>query len=300
MSRPTETIDAEDTGLFEAMRPRLLGIGYRVLGTLSEAEDAAQDTFIKWAGADRAVIENPAAWLITAYTRRCLDLRRAGHRSRIDYVGTWLPEPIQVAAEDSGQQVELASTLSTAFLLVLERLTARERAAYLLHEIFELPYAELAETLALTEPNCRKLVSRARSRLGAGKPRSTPPPAEQERFLAAFREAVTTGEVGPLATLLAADVRLTADGGGKVPAVRETLEGTPTVTAFLGKALRTFWAGQRWTVADLNAGQGFLIQDGPTTTAAVTFAYAASGKVAGIFIVRNPDKLSHLSAVSLR
>ncbi|MEL7139946.1 MAG: sigma factor, partial [Pseudomonadota bacterium] len=150
MSRRTEIIAARDTDLFEAMRPRMLGIGYRILGTLSEAEDAAQDTFIKWAGADREAIANPQAWLITAYTRRCLDLRRAGHAARVEYVGTWLPEPIQVAAEETGQKVQLASTLSTAFLLVLERLTPRERAAYLLHEIFELPYADLADTLALT------------------------------------------------------------------------------------------------------------------------------------------------------
>ncbi|MEO0429704.1 MAG: sigma factor-like helix-turn-helix DNA-binding protein [Pseudomonadota bacterium] len=299
MSRRTEIMAARDTDLFEVMRPRFLGIGYRILGTLSEAEDAAQDTFIKWAGADREAIAHPQAWLITAYTRRCLDLRRAGHAARVEYVGTWLPEPIQVAVEETGQKVQLASTLSTALLLVLERLTPRERAAYLLHEIFELPYADLADTLALTEPNCRKLVSRARSRIAEGPPRSSPPPAEQERLLAAFRTAVTTGEVTQLVRLLAADVRLTADGGGKVPAIRETLEGIPAVTAFLADPLRAYWDEHRWDGVDLNAGRGLLIRKGSATAAAVTVAYDTTGKIASIFIVRNPDKLSNLGAVSL-
>lgn len=299
MSRPTEITGEQDTDLFEAMRPQMLGLGYRIFGTLSEAEDAVQDTFIKWARADRTEIANPRAWLITAYTRRCLDLRRSGHHARVDYVGTWLPEPIQLSAEESGPQIELASTLSTAFLLLLERLTPRERAAYLLHEIFELPYPEMAETLDLAEPNCRKLVSRARSRLSEGAARHAPPPAEQERMLAAFQTAVTTGDVAPFAALLAHDVRLSADGGGKVPTVRETLVGTPAVTAFLADALHNFWAGHRWVAADLNAGRGFLIQDGPSTTAAVTFTYATTGEVTGIFIVRNPDKLAHLDAISL-
>ncbi|MEN4194546.1 sigma-70 family RNA polymerase sigma factor [Serratia marcescens] len=149
--------------LFESRRSFLIGLAYRILGSLADAEDAVQDTYIKWLHADRHSILNPAAWLTTVCTRRCLDLLRAAQQARVDYVGIWLPEPIQTAAAKTPEQtLELSSSLSTAFMLLLERLTPRERAAYLLHDIFDLPYADLATTLGGEETACRKLVSRAR------------------------------------------------------------------------------------------------------------------------------------------
>lgn len=154
--------------LFESRRPFLIGLAYRILGSLADAEDAVQDTYIKWLNADRHSILNPAAWLTTVCTRRCLDLLRAAQQARVDYVGIWLPEPIQTAvAKTPEQTLELSSSLSTAFMLLLERLTPRERAAYLLHDIFDLPYADLAMTLGGEETACRKLVSRAREKLAA-------------------------------------------------------------------------------------------------------------------------------------
>ena len=138
--------------LFEERRPALLALAYRMLGTRADAEDAVQDTFIKWQDADRAQIDNPAAWLTTTCTRRCIDLLRSAHRSRVDYVGPWLPEPIHTRTDDmSADEVALASSLSTAFLLLLERLTPKERAAYLLYEIFDMPYGEIAKTLEMQE-----------------------------------------------------------------------------------------------------------------------------------------------------
>lgn len=130
----------EDISIFESARPSLLGLAYRILGSRADAEDAVQDTYLKWRSAERGGIENPTAWLTTACTRRSLDLLRASHRKRVDYVGAWLPEPIQTKIEaDTEGDLDLASSLTTAFLLLLERLTPKERAAYLLYEIFDTP-----------------------------------------------------------------------------------------------------------------------------------------------------------------
>ncbi len=137
MCRSTELTPSE-LNAFESMRPRLSGLAYRILGSLSDAEDAVQDTFLKWASTDRSTIENPSGWLVTACTRRCLDMRRSGDRARMDYVGAWLPEPIQISVDnDAEKEVELTSSLSMAFLMMLERLTPKERAAFLLHDIFD-------------------------------------------------------------------------------------------------------------------------------------------------------------------
>ena len=167
MSRGTDRVSSAPAGPFEAARPRLLGLAYRILGSRADAEDAVQDTYIKWLDSDRAAIENPAAWLTTVCTRRCLDLSRAAHRTRIDYVGAWLPKPIQTAINPEAERdIERAESLTTTFLLMLERLSPKERATYLLREVFDTDYPEIAETLALQEAACRKLVSRAKRAWG--------------------------------------------------------------------------------------------------------------------------------------
>lgn len=154
----------DGTAFFEARRRFLFGLAYRMLGTRADAEDAVQETFIKWLHADRGAIANPAAWLTSICTNLCVDMLRAAHRTRVDYVGSWLPEPIHTVADDTPEsRLELASSLTTAFLLVLERLTPKERAAYLLHEIFDTPYPDIAATLGMQESACRKL-SRGRAR----------------------------------------------------------------------------------------------------------------------------------------
>ena len=170
-----------DARIFEEARPKLLGLAYRILGSLADAEDAVQDTFLKWAEADRDAIESPLSWLTTICTRRCLDLLRAANRSRVNYVGAWLPEPIQKPIQDDAEtNLDLATSLKTAFLLMLERLTPKERAAYLLHDIFEMPYAEIAETLDIREGACRKLVSRAKANIDQAKTRFTTPVERQD------------------------------------------------------------------------------------------------------------------------
>jgi RNA polymerase sigma factor (sigma-70 family) len=290
-----------DDAVFEQARPRLLGLAYRILGSRADAEDAVQDAWLKWRSADRAGVDNAPAWLTAVCTRRCIDLLRSAHRTRVDYVGAWLPEPIQAPAEDGPEErLALASSLQTAFLLVLERLTPRERAAYLLREIFDVPYPEVAAALGITEVACRKLVSRARAGVERSKVRRVTPLARQEQLLAAFQAAIASGEAGRLAGLLAEDVALCADGGGKVPSILNVLHGKAAVLDFILGRLRPWWGDYRWTAADLNGGRGVILRQGDAATAAVSFAYDETGAATNIYIVRNPDKLAGLNDVAGR
>jgi RNA polymerase sigma-70 factor (ECF subfamily) len=288
-----------DTEVFEESRPILLGLAYRILGSRADAEDAVQDTFIKWQTTDKDEIENPAAWLTTACTRRCIDLLRAAHRTRVDYVGPWLPEPVHTAVDDApAEKLALTTSLATAFLLLLERLTPKERAAYLLHEIFDIDYPEVARTLEMQESACRKLVSRARANIDQARVRHVTPPDRQNQLLAAFEPAIATGHTEPFAALLSDEIELAADGGGKVPATLEVLRGKARVLAFVVQVLHRHWNGFDWIVTDINGGKGVMVRKDGATIASVTFAYDESGNATGIYIMRNPDKLSALSASS--
>lgn len=281
---------------FEESRPMLLGLAYRILGSRADAEDAVQDTFLKWQAADRQTVDTPSAWLTTTCTRRCLDLLGNAHRARVDYVGAWLPEPIPtLAVSDTEGSALLADSLSTAFLLLLERLSPKERAAYLLHEVFDTSYAEIAAMLELKEPACRKLVSRARTNLQSNEQRFAPPRDRQQAMLEAFRLAVAEGATARLANLLSAEVRLSADGGGKVPTLLEPLHGLEEVLAFLVSRLHDYWSDYQWREADINGGPGFVIHREGNVVATVTFGYDRSGQANEIFIVRNPDKLARLT-----
>ena len=298
MSRGTDPGTA--AGPFETAFPHLLGLAYRILGSRADAEDAVQDTYIKWLDSDQAAIENPAAWLTTVCTRRCLDLSRAAHRTRVDYVGAWLPEPIQATNDpDAERDTERAESLTTAFLLMLERLSPKERAAYLLREVFDTDYPDIAESLELREAACRKLVSRAKTRLGQTEARHTPPRQRQETLLSTFQQAVTTGSAAALTVLLSEDVKLSADGGGKVTTILEPVEGRCAVEAFLTVDLHRYWAKHEWLPVDLNGTPGFILTLDDVTDAAVTFAFDKDGNAEAIFIVRNPDKIAALDPVQL-
>lgn len=280
--------DRDFAAAFEAVRPNLMGLAYRILGSRADAEDAVQDAYLKWQHADHGAIDNPSAWLTTVCTRRCLDLLRAAHRARVDYVGAWLPEPIHTPIED---KLDLASSLTTAFLLMLERLTPTARAAYLLHDIFDLSYPEVAATLEIKQDACRKLVSRARTDIEKAKVRHITPLARQDKLLAAFRKAITSGKPTELAQLMSEDIRISADGGGKVPTVMSALSGRDEVLAFLTDKLREWWADYQWESADINRARGFVLSRNQKTVGIVTFDYDEAGKAREIFIMRNPDKL---------
>lgn len=278
---------------FEDSRRFLFGVAYRLLGSRAEAEDAVQDVYMKWREADHDEIGNPQAWLTRVCTRHCIDQLRAARRSRVEYVGTWLPEPLHMIEENTPEQsLELASSLSTAFLLVLERLAPKERAAYLLKEIFDMDYGEVAEALGVQEATCRKLVSRARSGIGSARGRHAPPRERQGQLLAAFHKAISAGAIEPLASLLAEDVELAADSGGKVPTIRETLRGKDVVLAFIGGALSEYWQSCRWQVTELNGAQGVLIWSETGLVAAMNVAWDDNGRAAGFYIMRNPEKLA--------
>lgn len=284
--------------LFEDRRPALFGLAYRILGSHADAEDAVQDTFLKWDAADQDKIGNPASWLTTVCTRRCIDMLRAAYRARVDYVGAWLPEPIHTSTEDMlDDSPALAASLSTGFLLLLERLTPKERAAYLLYDIFELSYTEIATALGVQETACRKLVSRARANVGKTSIRHLTPAARQEELLVAFQSAVTTGRTDELKALMSSDVELRADGGGRVPTITEVLHGTADVLAFVSQDLRKHWAGYHWVVSGLNGSLGIILRKEGRAVGSVSFGYDETGNATHIYVVRNPDKLIRLSGV---
>jgi RNA polymerase sigma-70 factor, ECF subfamily len=295
--------EADPTLRFQAARPMLLGLAYRILGSRADAEDAVQDTFLKWQANERGDIVNAEAWLTTACTRHCLDLLKAADRARVDYVGTWLPEPVQTTddamGEDPSRSAALASSLTTAFLLALQRLTPKERAAYLLHDIFDRPYPEVAATLELQEPACRQLVTRARQHIAHERVRHDTPPARQRRLLDAFREAISTGSTTVLATLLSDDVRLSSDGGGKVTATRRVMRGPGEVLRFIEAGLHVWWPPEALVEVPLNGEPGFVVRDDDDIVATVSFAWNEAGQLQDVFIIRNPDKLMRVGGPAI-
>jgi RNA polymerase sigma-70 factor (ECF subfamily) len=292
----------EDDRSFEQARVALLSLAYRMLGSRSEAEDAVQDTFMRWQEADRANVLNPVAWLTTTCTRRCIDLLKMAERQRLEYVGVWLPEAVQTpVAVEEDTAISLASSLSTAFLLMLERLSPRERAAYLLHDVFELPYPRIAEALDIQETACRKLVSRARISIGEAKPRAEPPPLDrQAALLAAFQAAIDTGDVSQLATMLSEDVEIRHDSGGKVGAAIHLLQGRAQVLDFVQGFLHRAWKRYEWTVTRLNGSRGVLLAKDGRIVTAVSIAFGVDDRATHLYILRNPEKLASLAGPALR
>ena len=285
----------EATDEFEAARPVLTGLAYRILGSLAEAEDVVQDVFLAWMDADRAAISRPRSWLMTVCTRKAVDALRSARLARTSYVGAWLPEPVQTHYFDSPEADETsAESLTTAFLLVLERLAPKERAAFLLRDVFALTYEEIGASLGIGTAACRKLVSRARANVRRDAGASRAPRERQDELVAAFAHAIKTGETGTLAALLARDVTLSADSGGKVVGIRKTLEGAAAVLAFVGRTLSGAWRAGEISVAELNSGRALVVREEGRPFAVVTFACDADGNASRIYIMRNPDKLARI------
>ena len=269
-----------------------MGVAYRLLGSVSETEDVVQDTALRWLALDPPLPERPIAWLTTVCTNRCLDILRSSHHKRMDYVGPWLPDSLVTeSASDAAQHVELASSLSTAFLLMLERLTPRERAAYLLHDIFDMEFAQIAETLDLTPANCRQLAARARKMIRRENARFVPDLDRQRELFESFRSALDTGSIDQLAQVLSQDVDLRADSDGKVVAVRHVVDGFDAVSDFIAGTLGPAWSQDRFDVEMANGHLVLAVRRGPRLTAIVAFGYAQDGAVNHVFIQRNPDKL---------
>jgi RNA polymerase sigma-70 factor (ECF subfamily) len=286
---------------FEGQRRYLLGLAFRMLGSHAEAEDAVQEAWLRWRDADRDDVENPRAYLSRTVTRLCLDRLKSAQANREVYVGPWLPEPL-VEAEafvQAGPEAssDYAEDLSNAFLLALERLSPLERAAFLLHDVFDAGFAEVADALGRSEAAVRQLASRARTRIREERPRFRPPPEHCERLTAAFLFAASTGDAAALKSLLADDARFVSDGGGRISAAGIPIMGAARITkAVIGFATKhPLPDDAQVRQVRINGGPGVLMatrSGEPIQTLA--FEFDAGGRIAGIYVVRNPDKLRHL------
>lgn len=280
---------------FESARGRLFGIAYRMLGTVGEAEDLVQETWLRWQGADHASVHAPAAFLATTVTRLALTELDSARARRESYVGEWLPEPVDTSA-DPALGAERAEALSFAVLVLLERLSPAERAAYVLHEAFAYPFRRIAEVLETSEANARQLASRARRHVDTG--RAAPvDDAERDRLLAAFIAAAQHGDLEALEAVLAADVVAISDGGGLVQSSRRAIHGRDHVARYLLGVLERFASDVENVPAVLNGGPAFIgLRDG-TPMAAWTADVGPDG-IRGWFNVMNPRKLSRIGAPS--
>jgi RNA polymerase sigma-70 factor (ECF subfamily) len=288
---------------FEPHRRRLLGLAYRMLGSLAGAEDAVQDTYLRWHAADRGSVSDARAFLMKTTTRICLDLLRSARARREAYVGPWLPEPvIDSSALAPDTHTELAEDLSIALLLTLDRLSPLERAAFLLHDVFECTFAEVGQALARSEAACRQLASRARAHVRESQPRVATSGPESSKsaatahaeLISAFVQATASGDLEGLMRLLARDARLVSDGGGKVLAALNVIEGNEHVARFLvGAARKGLSAVVTTQSVTVNGLPGLLIEGADGLIQTVAFEIDGD-VIRAIYVVRNPDKLRHL------
>jgi RNA polymerase sigma-70 factor (ECF subfamily) len=286
--------EPDRTAQFEAQRGRLQRLAYRMLGSVSDAQDVVQDAWLRWTRAG-AEVADPAAWLVRATTRLCLDRLRAVQAERAAYRGPWLPEPLIEPLVD--EAIERAEDVSVAFLLALERLSPLERAVFLLREAFDEDYAAIAEALGRSEPAVRQLAARAKAHLREARPRYAVDRSEAERLARAFLAAAESGDASAFSALLAQDAIMVSDGGGKRMASLRVLVGPLDIAGlFRGVAARHGPREVRAVrFARINGCPGVLLEfdDGPQT---IALEPAADGRIAAIYVVRNPDKLTHVSS----
>lgn len=282
----------EATRAFAEARPRLFGIAYRMLGSATEAEDLVQEVWVRWQTADRAAVLNPAAYLATATTRLAINALQSARARRETYVGPWLPEPVDTSA-DPYLGAERGEALEFAVLTLLERLTSNERAAYVLREAFDYPYAQIADILALKEPAVRQLVSRARRRVTVER-RAPVSSDEQQRLLTAFVRAARTGDLAALEDLFAADVTSCSDGGGVVRASRFAVHGATRVARYVRAFKDRFWVDIDVEIATANGQPAALLRRHGALEAVILLDASEEG-IEQIHWVMNPHKLTALS-----
>ena len=287
---------------FEQLRRPAFAIAYRMLGSVSEAEDVVQEGFLRLhrarAGGER--IESPRAYLSTVVSRLALDQLRSARHRRETYVGEWLPEPLVASADDDpARKAETADSLSLAFLVLLESLSPEQRAAFLLREVFDEPYDRIAEIVGTSEQNARQLAARARRHVDARRPRFEASREQREQLATRFFAAAEEGDLGALEELLAHDVVLRGDGGGKAPAAKRALHGRARVARTLAGglgALARFGIAMRRE--DVNGQPGALFVDRDGGLLGVMTLDVAEGQIQGVSAVVNPDKLRHLGPVA--
>jgi RNA polymerase sigma-70 factor (TIGR02957 family) len=289
---PNPESDGHEDALlaFAKVRPRLFGIAYRMLGSAAEAEDILQDVWLRWQATDRSVVENPAAFMATTTTRMCINYAQSAQSRRETYIGPWLPEPVDTSS-DPALGAERSEALGLAILLLLEKLSPTERAAYILREAFDYSYREIADILQIEEANTRQLVSRARKHVADG--RRTPASSEeQRRLLEAFIDAAQKGDLATLEGLFAEDVMSYSDGGGIVrTAARAPVSGRERVAKFIASFASHFWTGMTLAWVEVNGQASVLmLRDGmPVALAAVD---ASTEGINQIMWIMRPSKLA--------
>lgn len=290
-------MSASPPDAFAALRPRLFGIAYRMLGTRADAEDVLQDAWLRWHRADSAALQSAEAWLVTVVTRLSIDRLRAAKAEREAYVGLWLPEPLVEPLDERTPEaaVERAGELSMALMWVLERLAPEERAAYLMREVFEQDYADIAALLGKSEAACRQLVSRAGARVQQEHPRFQVPQDTHRRVVERFMAAACSGEHAAMKALLAEDVQIIGDGGGKVASFMHILRGAGRVANLYWLAAHK-WQGVAYRLVRVNGEPGLLRHVEGRLESAQGFAVDGE-RITAIYAVRNPDKLAGIAAL---
>jgi len=283
---------------FEAERERLFAIAYRMLGSASDAADVVKEAYLRWQQAGPGEVDSPRAYLSTVVTRLAIDHLKSARVQREHYVGPWLPEPL---VEETGaspvDQLVLAESLSMAFLLVLEELGPVERAVYILRELFDYPYDDVARIVGKSAEYCRQLLHRARARVVAARERpAVTPQDEQERLMKQFLATLATGDVDTLASMLADDVILWSDGGGKRTAARKPVRGPRRVARFFASIWRKGFGALVVRAVRVNGTPGIVVYAGARPYCVVAFD-VAGGRITAVRTVVNPEKLGHLPSL---
>ena len=288
--------EVADATAFEHHRARLFGIAYRMLGSVHDAEDIVQDAYVRWQQTDALTLRAPEGWLVAVTTRLAIDRLRRALTERQSYVGEWLPEPLVTAPRVAADHAaEVASDLSVAFLLLLERLGPEERAAFLLRDVFNRGYDEIGDVLGRTTGTARQMVHRARERVRSGQPRAAVPADAKVALWRRFVEALHADDEQALLSLMAPQVRMISDGGGKVAAARRTVNGAERVARFVLGVQRR-WQSYTSSRIELLNGEPALVTVRDGGVYATTWIEVEEGRITRFLRVLNPDKLRHASA----
>jgi RNA polymerase sigma-70 factor (TIGR02957 family) len=280
---------------FDSHRRRLQGIAYRMLGSVAEAEEVVQDAWLRWHEADKAGFDSAEAWLVTVVTRLSIDRLRAAKVQREHYIGAWMPEPTLTESPDTPEEsLERADNISVAFLAVLERLAPEARAAFLMREVFDADYEEVARTLGKSEAACRQLVHRAKAQVLEARPRYQVSRETHQRLLRAFADAAARGSMQDLKALMAEDVELIGDGGGKVQSFSKVLRGSQRLAQLYFALWRRMGAAVRMELAEINGEPGLLRFVDGQLESAQTFEIEGE-RIVRVRVQRNPDKLARIA-----
>jgi RNA polymerase sigma-70 factor (ECF subfamily) len=294
----TDHMDANPAEIFGTLRPRLFSIAYRMLGTRADAEDIVQDAWLRWHETDQTKLQSAEAWLVTVTTRLAIDRLRSRKAEREAYIGWWLPEPLVELDEQTPETAaELASDVSVAFLWVLERLAPEERAAFLLRQVFDQDYADIASMLGKSEASCRQMVHRSQERVRQQKPRFDVPKSVHRELLTKFMHAASSGDRAAMKALLSENVEFVSDGGGKISSFLRILRGA-------GRTAGVYWSLEHkfpqlvtYRLARINGEPGLLRYVEGKLESAQSFVID-DGRIVAIFVIRNPDKLAGIPSLA--